>query len=78
MLDRAARGPKEGRGADDDREALSARDRDVEPIQLVEELDAAMGVLGGGSGHRVEDDGGLLALELVDGANSRLKGERFA
>ena len=48
-----------------------ARDRDVEAIALEEKLHVARHVVAARRCHRIEDDGGLLALELVDGADAK-------
>src|SRR4051812_6314957 len=48
-----------------DSQRLGPRDRDVEPVQVVEERDTTRRVLGAGRRHRVDDDRRLLALELV-------------
>ena len=55
--------------ADEVREALRPRDRDVEPVAREQEVEPARDVLAARARHRVEDDRRLLALELVDGAD---------
>ena len=55
------------------RQALGAGDGDVEAVARVEELDVARDLRAGGGGHREEDDGRLLALELVDGPDPDLR-----
>src|SRR4029079_15454132 len=54
------------RRADDDGEALRARDRDVQAVRAEQELEAAWGALAGARTHRQDHDRGLLALQLVD------------
>ena len=66
---------EQGGARDDDGEALRARDCDVEAVFVVEELDVAGEVVGARGGHRDEDCFGLLALELVDGADAGAGGE---
>ena len=63
------------RAADQDREAARAGDRDVEAVAAEEELDVAGDLLAAGGRHREEDDLGLLALELVDGADPDAGGQ---
>ena len=55
--------------ADEVREALRPRDRDVEAVPREQEVEPARDVLAARARHRVEDDRRLLALELVDGAD---------
>ena len=50
---------------------LRARDRDVEPVLAVQELDVPRQVLLARCRHRDDDQLGFLALELVDGADAR-------
>ena len=50
--------------------AFGARRRDVEPVRAVEKVHAARRVLGRRRRQRHDDDGRLLALELVDGADA--------
>ena len=68
----------EQRAADDDRHRPGARDRHVEPVQVVEERDAAGREGRRGARHRVDDDGALLALELVDRADPSAVRQRGA
>ena len=56
--------------ADEVREALRPRDRDVQPVPREEEVEPARDVLAARARHRVEDDRRLLALELVHGADA--------
>jgi hypothetical protein len=56
---------------DEHRDALRARHGDVEAVGVEEEREAAGHVLAGGAGHREEDDGRLLALDAVDGADAQ-------
>ena len=82
VLDRAAVDVEQPRRARDVREALRARDRDVESVARQQEVESARHVLAARRRHRVEDDRGLAALELVDradldaGAGSRSRSSR--
>ena len=53
-----------------DREALSARDGDVETVIVEEEIDTAWRLLTRRARHGVEHDRRLLALEAVDGSDA--------
>ena len=57
--------------AHQDAHAARPRRRHVQPVPAEEELHAVRGVLGGRGCHGVDDDGRLLALELVDGSDPR-------
>jgi len=65
-------GLEESRIADDNGAGASAGGGDVEAIERVEELHAVRDVLLGGSGEGVDHNGGLLALEFVDGADANV------
>ena len=54
-------------------ERLGPGDRDVEPVQVVEEVHPAGRVGRAGAGHRVDHHRRLLPLELVDGADARAR-----
>src|SRR4051794_26998798 len=58
---------EEGRGSNDDRDAPRTRRGDVEAVATEEEAHPARRELGRRRRHRVDADGRLLALELVDG-----------
>jgi hypothetical protein len=57
--------------ADEHGEGPGSGDGDVEAIQAEEELEVAGHVVGRGSSHGEDDDGGLLTLELVRGSDPR-------
>ena len=69
LLDRPAVRIEETRRTDEVRQALGARDRDVEAVAAEEELDVARDLGAARGRHREEDDRRLLSLELVDGAD---------
>ena len=70
-VDRAAVHLEQPRARDQVREAARPRDRDVQPVPREQELEPARHVLAARARHRVDDDVGLLPLELVDRADAR-------
>src|SRR5688572_29092570 len=60
--------PHELRASYDDGQALGARYRDIEAVEVVQELHATGCLLWGGRRHRIDDHWRLSSLELVDGA----------
>ena len=55
---------------DQDRFAFRPGEGDVEPVLVEEELEPSRTEFSGAGSQRDDDDGGLLALEFVDGADS--------
>ena len=70
-VDRAAVHLQQPRARDEVREAPRPRDGDVQPVPREQELEAARHVLPARARHRVDDDVGLLPLELVDRPDAR-------
>ena len=73
LAGRPAGDPQQGRGAHHGRHAPRPRRRHVEAVERVQELHAPRGVLRRGRAHRVDADRALLALELVHGADERVR-----
>jgi hypothetical protein len=67
LFDRRARRFQEPRRSVNDREAARPRDRHIQPVSRIEELDLPGQVIARRCCHRDQHDGGFLALEFVDG-----------
>src|ERR1039457_5530898 len=61
---------EETRARDQDAGAPGPGGRHIQPIQVVEKLHPSRSVFWPGSGHGIDDDGCLLPLEAVDGADA--------
>jgi hypothetical protein len=70
LVDRVAADVDQARAADQVREALRARDRDVQAVAREQGLEAARDLGAARARRRVENDRRPLALELVDRADA--------
>ena len=70
LMDGPARRFQEFRAGDYDRQALSARQGDVEPVRAEQELDVAGQAFSIRGRHRNKNDRRFLALELIDRPDS--------
>src|SRR5581483_4089093 len=66
------------RAANQHRKTASPRDRHIETIDAEKKAEMPRQVVGTGCCQRVDNDGGLLALDLVDGPDARAFGQAVA